>query len=275
MTSPTRPVNIVSPRFSPSPAVGTPSSRRGPGSRGSPAGTPYSLGGTPDLRSLRAQYVGTPPLPNIPPRTGTSTPRPSTSTEPLVFNGGGPRNVPAISGISARRPATPIGLGLEDAPPPDPTVEIESYQEDERVKVLRKHLVSRQERHASYQESSGLPSRQASSSNLAHELQPGPEAFPVPYHTAGADITYVSSNMGTAIPILSLLFPIGTVYTNGSRIRLDSHVRAQCHSLALPGGRRIPRLSTFTNPVDSAAIMYCFKEPSARKGNNPVSLTIL
>jgi proton-coupled amino acid transporter len=127
----------------------------------------------------------------------------------VEFAGGGPRNVPAISGISARRPATPIGLGLEDAPPPDPTVDIEGFQEDERVKVLRKHLVSRQERHASYNGSSGVPSRTASSSNLAHELQPGPEAFPVPYHTPGADITYVSAegilNTGTAIPILSLL----------------------------------------------------------------------
>ena len=192
MTSPTRPVNIISPRFSSAAAVGTPSSRRGPGSRGSPAGTPYSVGGTPDVRSLRAQYVGTPTLPNIPPRTGTSTPRPSTSTEPIVFAGGGPRNVPAVSGISARRPTTPaIGLGLEDAPPPDPTVDIESYQEDERVKVLRKHLVSREERQANYNGSSGMPSRQASSSNLVHELQRDSEAFPVPYHTPGADITYV------------------------------------------------------------------------------------
>ena len=202
MTSPSRPVNIVSPRFSPAAAVGTPSSRRGPGSLGTPAvGTPYSVGGTPDIRSLRAQYVGTPPLPNIPPRTGTSTPRPSTSTEPIVFSGGGPRNVPSISGISARRPATPIGLGLEDAPPPDPTIDTESFQEDERVKVLRKHLVSRGERQANYNGSSGLPSRQASSSNLAHELQPDPEAFPVPYHTPGADITYV-------IPVRVPRFPL-------------------------------------------------------------------
>ena len=191
MTSPTRPVNIVSPRFTSVAAVGTPSSRRGPGSRGSPAGTPYSVSGTPDLRSLRAQYVGTPPLPNIPPRTGTSTPRPSSSVEPIAFSGGGPRHGPSIGGISARRPATPIGLGLEDAPLPDPTVDLESFQEDERVKVLRKHLVSRGERQGNYNGSSGLPSRQASSSNLAHELQPDPEAFPVPYHTPGADITYV------------------------------------------------------------------------------------
>ena len=193
MTSPTRPVNIVSPRFSSVAAAGTPSSRRGPGSRGSPAGTPYSHGGTPDLRSLRAQYVGTPPLPNIPARTGT--PRPSTSTEPLVFSRGSPRITPALSELSARRPTTPaVGLGLEDAPPPDPTIDTESFQEDDRVKVLRKHLVSREERQAAnFNGSSGVPSRQASSSNLALEIQPDADAFPVPYHTPGADTTYVSS----------------------------------------------------------------------------------
>lgn len=191
MTSPTRPVNIVSPRLSSVAGVGTPSSRRGPGSRGSPAGTPYS-GGTPDVRSLRAQYVGTPPLPNIPART--STPRPSSSTEPLVFGRGSPRFAPALSELSARRPSTPaVGLGLEDAPPPDPTIDAESFQGDERVKVLRKHLVSREERQAgNFNGSSGVPSRQASSSNLALEFQPDPEAFPVPYHTPGADTTYVS-----------------------------------------------------------------------------------
>ena len=107
-----------------------------------------------------------------------------------------PRPGPGLSELSARRPTTPaigVGPGLEDAPPPDPTFDTESFQGDERVKVLRKHLVSREERQAAnYNESSGVPSRQASSSNLALEFQPDPEAFPVPYHTPGADITYVS-----------------------------------------------------------------------------------
>ncbi|KAF8501760.1 hypothetical protein F5888DRAFT_1267901 [Russula emetica] len=144
MTSPTRPVNIVNPRFSSAAGVGTPSSRRGPGSCGSPARTPYSLGGTPDVRNLCAQYVGAPPLPNIPPRTGT--PRPSSSTEPLVFSRGSPHLAPALSELSAHRPTTPaVGRDLEDAPLPDPTIYTESFQ---GVKVLRKHLVSREERQA-------------------------------------------------------------------------------------------------------------------------------
>ena len=239
MTSPTRPVNIVSPRFSPAAVagLGTPGSRRGPGSRGSPAGTPYSGVGTPDLRSLRAQYFGTPPLPNIPPRTGASTPRgASTSTDPLVFTGvGTPRRVPSISGISARRP-TVIGLGIDDVPQPDPTTDIESTYEEDKVKVLRKHLVSREERHGN--DSEGVPSRRSSTANLALEFHEDPEAFPVPYHTPGADITYV--NFGGFFYLFrcrrsEIAAPfLGTVSTSGSRDRVDRRVYAQCRFLARP-----------------------------------------
>jgi solute carrier family 36 (proton-coupled amino acid transporter) len=239
MTSPTRPVNIVSPRISPAAAgFGTPGSRRGTGSPAA-VGTPYSGTGTPDLRSLRAQYFGTPPLPNIPPRTGTSTPRggPSTSTDPLGFpRGGTPRPVPSISGISARRPAV-IGLGIDDILQPDPTADVESTYEEDKVKVLRKHLVSREERQGNNNGSSGVPSRKSSIANLAFEAQEDSEAFPVPYHTPGADITYVgviriwysTFHSEVAAPFL------GTVYTSGSKIRVDNCVHAQHRFRALQG----------------------------------------
>jgi solute carrier family 36 (proton-coupled amino acid transporter) len=197
MTSPTRPLNIGSPRFIVGAGVGTPSSRRGPGSRGSPTGTPHhgSATGTPDLRSLRAQYIGTPPLPNIPPRTGT--PRltaTAPSAESLVFIGGGPR-VPSVSGISARRPpGIGLGLGLDDAPTPDQPTDIESLPEQDKVKVLRKHLVSREERQGNNNGSDGVPSSQPSSSQLVRAArQEDSEAFPVSYQTHGADITYVKT----------------------------------------------------------------------------------
>ncbi|KAH9068485.1 transmembrane amino acid transporter protein-domain-containing protein [Lactarius deliciosus] len=179
MSSPSKPLNIVSPRFSPAP-IGTPGSRRDSRSHFGTPGTPA------DLRSLRAQYIGTPQLPNIPPRTGTSTPRPSISTEPLVFSGDGPSRVPSVSGISARRPAV-IGLGLDGVSTPDPTADVDSSQEDDRVKVLRKHLVSREERQGN---NSGAPSRRSSTSQVARPRQEDTEAFPVPYHTPGADITH-------------------------------------------------------------------------------------
>jgi solute carrier family 36 (proton-coupled amino acid transporter) len=98
--------------------------------------------------------------------------------------------VPSISGITARRPTgVGLGLGLDDAPAPDPTIDIDSFPEDDKVKVLRKHLVSREERQAN----DGPISRNSSSSQLAH--QEDPEAFPVPYHTPGADITYVKRKL--------------------------------------------------------------------------------
>lgn len=190
MSSPSKPVNIVSPRFSPAPIPapipGTPGGRNRD-SR-SVIGTPL----TPDLRSLRAQYIGTPPLPNIPPRTGTSTPRPSAApTEPLVFAGeGGLPRVPSVSGISARRPV--VGLGLEGVPTPDSTADVDSLQEDDRVKVLRKHLVSREERQGI---NSAALSRQSSTSQIARPRQEDTEAFPVPYHTPGGDITYAYMRM--------------------------------------------------------------------------------
>lgn len=180
MSSPSKPVNIVSPRFSSTPVTGTPSGRRDSRSH---FGTPA----TPDLRSLRAQYVGTPPLPNIPPRTGTSTPRPSAPTEPLVFPGEGLSRVPSVSGISARRPDV-VGLGLDRVSTPDPTADVDSINEGDKVKVLRKHLVSREEREGN---NSKAPSRKSSTSQFARPRQEDTEAFPVPYHTPGADITYV------------------------------------------------------------------------------------
>src|SRR6266851_6633478 len=51
MTSPTRPVNIVSPRFAPAAGFGTPGSRRDQGTPGSsPVGTTHFGNGPPDLR---------------------------------------------------------------------------------------------------------------------------------------------------------------------------------------------------------------------------------
>jgi hypothetical protein len=154
-----------------------------------------------------------------------------------VFTGvGTPHPVPSISGISARRPAV-IGLGIDDVPQPDPNTDVESTYEEDKVKVLRKHLVSREERQGNNNDSEGVPSRRSSTANLALEFQEDLEAFPVPYHTPGADITYVDLgglfDVGAAFSILRLL-PLGTVYTSGSRDRAGRHVCALRRLLALP-----------------------------------------
>lgn len=94
--------------------------------------------------------------------------------------------MPSVSGISARRPAA-VGLGLEGVSSPDPPADTDSLQEDDKVKVLRKHLVSREERQGN---NSAAISRQSSTSQIARLRQEDTEAFPVPYHTAGGDITH-------------------------------------------------------------------------------------
>lgn len=95
-----------------------------------------------------------------------------------------------MSGISARRPAV-IGLGLDGVPiptpTPDPTADVENLQEEDKVKVLRKHLVSREARQGN---NSGAPSRTSSTSQFARPRQEDTEAFSVPYNTPGADITH-------------------------------------------------------------------------------------
>ncbi|KAI0045839.1 hypothetical protein FA95DRAFT_1560710 [Auriscalpium vulgare] len=187
MSTPTKPLNITSPRFSP--AAGFGGAER---ASGSPAGTPFS--GTPDLRALRAQYAGTPP-PNIPPRgggTGTTTPRPS-EPWPVAGASDAASRRPSLGGISLRRPQ-PAGLGLGISGTPGSgsdvnVLDLDDLPDEEKAKILRKHLVSRDERNANASGSEDGPSRKSSTSHLRARREDS-EAFPVPYHAQGADITH-------------------------------------------------------------------------------------
>lgn len=95
-----------------------------------------------------------------------------------------------LSGISARRPSTPssghdaICVDLGDLP------------DEEKAKVLRRHLVSREERQAGSE--SDVPeqeiSRQPSvmftqGSSIQPHRRQDTDPFPVPYDAPGADIT--------------------------------------------------------------------------------------
>ncbi|KAI0067192.1 hypothetical protein BV25DRAFT_1795537 [Artomyces pyxidatus] len=181
MSTPTKPLDIGSPRPSPFPAIG------GERASGSPATTPFS--GTPDLRALRAQYAGTPPPPNIPPRTANTTPRP---VESLQVGGAvdSPSSRPSVGGISLRRPA---GVGLGAGTPGSGSdvniLDIDDLPDEEKAKVIRKHLVSREERQGNMSESEDGPSRKSSRSHIRIRRE-DTEAFPVPYHAPGADITH-------------------------------------------------------------------------------------
>lgn len=194
MTSPSQPVNIGSPRLvSGSPFEGV------SGSFTTPVGTP-------DLRALRAQYtaVGTPPPPNIPPR-GTPVSAQRTGESPLsstpLFEGSPLRPGPqVIGGISAARgrPATPSGSGSETPP----RIDLDGLTDEEKAKVVRRHLVSKDERLNGPGKTpsiagsdleipqSHLHSRRSSSNTgPTHPPREDTEPFPIPYHAPGADVT--------------------------------------------------------------------------------------
>ncbi|KAJ3739350.1 vacuolar amino acid transporter 4 [Lentinula detonsa] len=107
--------------------------------------------GTPDLRALKAQVIsGTPPVglsippPNIPPRTSSSAPS-------------GP------SGPSRTESPLDLPVDLDDLP------------DEEKAKILRRHLVSREERE-----------RERIDTQEGEDNEP----FPVPYAAPGADVTH-------------------------------------------------------------------------------------
>ncbi|KAK7460446.1 hypothetical protein VKT23_009168 [Stygiomarasmius scandens] len=178
MTSPSRPVNI---RPSPQAADlnATPSSSVPVGS---------FVNGTPDLRALRAQYSGTPPRGlEIPPRNissrsgtpvvgsvtpGQSSPAPITANLPPTSGADSPANIP---------------LELDDLPP------------EEKARILRRHLVSKEERERDQQEGgsnteqdvSELSRRSSGSrSNPPGLVREDTEPFPVHYNAHGADVTH-------------------------------------------------------------------------------------
>ncbi|KAH8100834.1 transmembrane amino acid transporter protein-domain-containing protein [Cristinia sonorae] len=172
MSTPTKPVNISSSRPAPSASAS-----------GSPNLT-APISASPSPRVLRAQFAGTPPVPNIPSRaTPVGTPRgvglslpPEAPTARRV----------SVGGISLRRPDTPgSGDNLLD-----------DLTDEDKARILRRHLVAAQERNQDERPStsgspnaSGQVSKRSSSSHLRTQREDS-EPFPVPYHAPGADVTH-------------------------------------------------------------------------------------
>ena len=189
--SPTKPFDIPSPRQqNPLNAEGTPPT----------FGTPnLGISASPSPRFLRAQYNGTPPPPNIPPRSNATpigTPRaplnylPSLAGEPSSYSSRG------LVGLPGSRPSGVAQPGaLVDNPFDDLT-------DEEKARVLRKHLVSREERQTNAagpsdpvpaassraESESGNLSKRSSFSQYRVQRE-DTEPFPVPYDAPGADIT--------------------------------------------------------------------------------------
>jgi len=143
---------------------------------------------TPDLRQLRQQF-GTPPV-------GTTIPpfrTPGSLTHIAIGSPLRPSSSAEVRPLGTSTPLeTPDALG-----------------DDEKIKILRKHLVSREERmghsknnsrHSSRRpsvhengSSQRTPSRHESRPSAPGPSQPNSSPFPIPYHAPGGDITYVLS----------------------------------------------------------------------------------
>jgi proton-coupled amino acid transporter len=186
MTSTSKPVNISSPRVT-----------------ASHSGTPTPTG-TPVIRALlRAQYSGTPPVPNIPARY-----TPPSSSFSNSNRGGSPGinllspsevvlHRPSLGGISAKRPATP---GAPESGVDVSAAELDDLLDEDKARVLRRHLVLHEERQSradlrslasSDQDAreADVPSAGPSTPVRLPPQRDGSEAFPIPYHAPGADVT--------------------------------------------------------------------------------------
>ncbi|TBU62928.1 transmembrane amino acid transporter protein-domain-containing protein [Dichomitus squalens] len=191
MSSPSKPFDIPSPRqqnvqnvASTPPTFGTPN-----------LGTSAS----PSPRFLRAQYTGATPPPNVPPRsTGTpiGTPRPPSNFLPSAAGESSSYSSRGFASDVGARPAVGAAGSHVDNPFDDLT-------DEEKARILRKHLVSREERHNNgaglSDQAAGSSSRPDSvSGNLSNrssvsQFRPqreDTEPFPVPYDAPGADITH-------------------------------------------------------------------------------------
>lgn len=187
MTSTSKPVNISSPRVT-----------------ASHSGTPTPTG-TPVIRALlRAQYSGTPPVPNIPARY-----TPPSSSFSNSNRGGSPGinllspsevvlHRPSLGGISAKRPATP---GAPESGVDVSAAELDDLLDEDKARVLRRHLVLHEERQSradlrslasSDQDAreADVPSAGPSTPVRLPPQRDGSEAFPIPYHAPGADVTH-------------------------------------------------------------------------------------
>ncbi|CAK5268269.1 unnamed protein product [Mycena citricolor] len=191
MTTPSKPVTIAGrPRAEPIDGV---------------SGSFSTTYGTPELRALRAQYAGTPPPPNIPLRApGSASPAPGVRPLPDVPMQGSPASaalgLPASfsSASPALQPRTERSNSNTTA---TPNIDLEELTDEEKARVLRLHLVSKQEREAAaggaassdVEAPVGGPSSRRSSfraPQAPREAEAEPETFPIPYHAPGADVTH-------------------------------------------------------------------------------------
>ncbi|KAF8440342.1 amino acid transporter [Boletus edulis BED1] len=181
MSSPSQPVNIRS---------------RSPPAFDSATSTPS---GTPDIRALRAQYSGTPPVPNIPARY--SSPLDSyTSGSPSANPANefsSPLRRPSYSAINAKRPASAAGSG---SPADNTMVDLDDLPAEDKARVLRRHLrfhgdhrpsrTDLRSQDGSEQDSPDTDEPSVESSTPLRVAREVSDTFPIRYHAPGADVTH-------------------------------------------------------------------------------------
>ncbi|KAJ2917436.1 hypothetical protein MD484_g2996, partial [Candolleomyces efflorescens] len=203
MSSPSQPITIRSPRPQ-EPAEGAPSSF-----------VPSSLG-TPNLNALRGPFIGTPQVPNIPPRSSTPLQRtgsPALGSIPL--NEPSPRRLPIsppfVGSVPQSIRAGILASGGSPGPLLPPSLEFEALTDEDKARVLRRHLVSKEERLGTprpekaasiapselevpyqHQPEAGPSSRRSSNGTPQPYIhgEEDTDPFPIPYHAPGADVTH-------------------------------------------------------------------------------------
>jgi len=172
MSSPSKPVNIRSSSLALDSVAVTPSS-------------------TPDIRALRAQYSGTPPVPNIPARCTPPVGSYSGSTR-----GGSPSaNLTSNELFSKVHRPSSSAISAKDSA----IVDSDGPAAEDKVRVLRRHLLFHGERRPSRtdlrasdgsdQDTHDLDEPSAESSTPLRSPRELSETFPIPYHAPGADVT--------------------------------------------------------------------------------------
>lgn len=137
--------------------------------------------GTPDFRSRRVglQFAGTPP-PNIPPRARSVVPgtaSPGISLPPSDIHTPQRGASSTYGGISAARPS-----GAQTP------ADVDDLTEEEKIKVLRRHLALHQDRPLG--ETSSTTGTDAEGQVPDPDSTPSTaEPFSIPYHAPGADVT--------------------------------------------------------------------------------------
>jgi proton-coupled amino acid transporter len=196
---PSKPLNIGSPRS----GQGL---TRDPRDLLSATPTGAGVSGSP-MRPGGIGITSTPPVPNIPrfgtPRATPAFPSPS-GPSGLIGAGGSPAGTPGsftAAGLSTTRPASSL-YGAEGTNTPN----LDDLPDDEKARVLRRHLMTREEREAAA--ATAVPeepvgSRRDSDTSLHLSTYSGAlksrrpsaavrqdtEAFPVPFEVPGTDVT--------------------------------------------------------------------------------------